>query len=193
MTYQTQQPLESFPSSAMSRSARELANIFTDGDGDLYPEYQRGSVWSNEQRMGLVRSWLMGVPIPAIILNDRIFGSWPKTSGGPVGGFAYAVIDGKQRLEAAIAWFNSNLAVPASWFSPEAVEQTVDTDDGAYVYYNGLAISEQRHTGLLFKLPTVEASLATIQAEAQVYLLVNGEGVPQTDENIANAASIANS
>ena len=128
---------------ASNRSAREIARIFSDGDGDISPEYQRGSVWTEDQRIALVRSWLMGVPIPSIVINDRIFGAWPNDKRGPSGGYAYSAIDGKQRIETAIAWFGGEFAVPASWFAPGDVEVTEETEDGPYVRYTGLAIAER--------------------------------------------------
>lgn len=193
MTRQTNAPIQSFESQSSARSAREIARIFEEDDGDLSPEYQRGSVWNEDQRINLVRSWLMEVPIPSIIINDRIFGPWPEggPDGTPMGGYSYSVIDGKQRIETAMAWFSGSLAVPASWFPAEVVEETEETDDGPYVRYTGLAQSERRHQGLRFQLPTVEARVSTIEEEATLYLLVNGEGTPQTTENMNNAARVA--
>lgn len=178
---------------ASNRSAREIARIFSSTDGDIAPEYQRGSVWTEDQRIALVRSWLMGVPIPSIVINDRIFGPWPRNVNGPIGDFAYAAIDGKQRIETAIAWFGGELAVPASWIDSADVETTEDTPDGAYVRYTGLTISEQRHQGNSFQLPTVEAKVATLQEEAELYLLLNGAGTVQSEDALANAARVANS
>lgn len=193
MTRQTNAPIQAYESQSSARSAREIARIFTESDGDLSPKYQRGSVWTNDQRIGLVRSWLMDVPIPAIIINDRIFGPWPDggPDGTPQGGYSYSVIDGKQRIETAVAWFSGGFAVPASWFPADVVEQTEDTDDGPYVRYTGLVRPEQRHQALRFQLPTVEARVATIEDEASLYLLVNGEGTPQTEQSMKDAARVA--
>lgn len=191
MTRQTTAPIYSRSLQASGRAARELARIFSGNDGDLSPEYQRGSIWTEDQRIALVRSWLMGVPIPAVIINDRIFGPWPTDTSGPVGGYAYSAIDGKQRIETAIAWFEGTLAVPASWFSADDIEKSEATNDGPYVRYSGLSLPEQRHQALRFQLPTVEAKVATIQEEAELYLLVNGGGTPQADEDMANAARVA--
>jgi hypothetical protein len=192
-TRQTAAPLTHRNLQASNRSAREMARIFSSEDGDISPEYQRGSVWTEDQRMALVRSWLMGVPIPAVVVNDRIFGAWPKDRTGPIGGWAYAVIDGKQRIETAVAWFTGQLAVPASWFDPAVVVTTELTDDGPYVRYSGLVMSEQRGQGVQFQLPTVEAQVGTLQEEAELYLLLNGTGTPQSSEALANAARVAES
>lgn len=190
-TRQTSAPIRNNSMQASNRSAREIARIFSGRDGDIAPEYQRGSVWTEDQRIDLVRSWLMGIPIPSIVINDRIFGAWPSDRQGPVGGYAYSAIDGKQRIETAIAWFNGELAVPASWFAPGDVETTEETEDGPYVRYTGLAIAERRHQGNSFMLPTVEAKVATLQEEAEIYVLLNGAGTPQSDEAMANATRVA--
>lgn len=193
MTRQTATPIEGYSLQASARSAREIARIFTDDSGDLAPKYQRGSVWTEDQRIALVRSWLMGVPIPAVIINDRIFGPWPDggPNGTPEGGYTYAVIDGKQRIETAIAWFTGSLAVPASWFPAEDIEQTENTSDGPYVRYTGLTRPAQRFTAMRFTLPAVEAKAATLEEEASLYLLVNGGGTPQTADDMANAQNVA--
>lgn len=193
MTRQTASPLVPLSLAAFARSAREIARMFFEGEGDLSPEYQRGSVWSEDQRVGLVKSWLMGLPVPAVVINDRIFGPWAGggPDGTPAGGFCYAVVDGKQRIETAIAWFESDLAVPASWFPAEDVEETVKTKDGEYVKYSGLSRACQRFCATRFQLPTVEAQLATIQEEAEMYVLLNGSGVPQEEADMLNAARVA--
>ena len=190
-TRQTFAPLVHRSLQGSSRSAREMARIFSSEDGDISPEYQRGSVWTEDQRIALVRSWLMGVPIPAVVINDRIFGSWPKDRSGPIGGFAYAVVDGKQRIETAIAWFAGEFGVPASWFPADVVETTEDTEDGPYVRITGLVLSEQRHQGMMFQLPAVEAQVATLQEEAELFLLLNGAGTPQSEFNISQAQAVA--
>lgn len=193
MTRQTASPLSSISLQSFSRGAREIARMFSEGDGDLSPEYQRGSVWSEDQRIGLVKSWLMGLPVPAVVVNDRIFGPWAGggPNGTPEGGFCYAVIDGKQRIETAVAWFEGELAVPASWFSAEDVEETVTTEDGEYVTFSGLTRVAQRLCATRFQLPTVEARLATLQEEAEMYVLLNGSGVPQEESDMLNAARVA--
>lgn len=192
-TRQTSAPIQRHAMQASNRSAREIARIFSGADGDVSPEYQRGSVWTEDQRIALVRSWLMGVPIPSIVINDRLFSDWPSTKEGPVGGFAYSAIDGKQRIETAIAWFAGEFAVPASWFSPTDYDPAniLETEDGPYISYTGLASHVQRIQGNGFMLPTVEAKVNSLEQEAELYLLLNGAGTPQSDEAMANAQRVA--
>src|SRR5690349_8384458 len=129
MTSQTAAPLVHQALSEMLSRACDLALQVTRGDLDLDPPYQRGKMWSTAQQVGLVKSWLLGLPIPALVLNDRTL--WPETSLRLARGRLHvAVIDGKQRLLAAVAWFTGELAVPASWFPDDEVTRTEDTDDG---------------------------------------------------------------
>lgn len=188
MTRQTDQPLTELRLTASNRSARELARWVTDDDMmTLDTPYQRGHVWTPDQRIALVRSWLQGVPIPAVVVNlrDRTWG-WDGDDA-----YSYAVIDGKQRIQTAIEWFEGHLAVPASWFPPGNVVTTEDTDDGPYVRFTGLSRPCQVGQKREFTLPMCEPKLPSVAAEAQVYLLVNGGGTPQTDDDIARAAEIA--
>lgn len=189
MTMQTAGPLKSQSLNATNRAA-EAFRVHADGIL-LDPPYQRGPVWTVEQRRGLVKSWLMGLPIPAIILNDRSNPGWAQANPNDDLVHYYAVIDGKQRIMTWLAWTEGDFAVPASWFNPEWVDRTEDTDDGPYTRYPWLTPTGQRTMKNRAQMPTAEAKLATVQEEAEVYLLVNGAGTPQTDADLARALAVA--
>lgn len=190
---QTEAPIKHRSMHASNRQAREVARLASGGEMDLNPPYQRPSVWTQDQRINLVRSWLSGVPVPAVIINTR--GGNPAWEVGPKrrvpGGHYYAVVDGKQRIETAVAWFEGDLAVPASWFDPEVVETTVETDDGPYVTYTGLTVVGQRHMSNGAMLPVIEAAASSIEEEADLFLLVNTGGTAQSGDDLANAAAHA--
>jgi hypothetical protein len=193
MTRQTLQPIERLRLENTYRSARELVNMMRDGLMTADLPYQRGDAWTPDQRIELIRSWLSGTPIPSIIINDRYNHEWAIANGTHVvEGPGYAVIDGKQRLETARMWYDSELAVPASWFEPSEVLVTEDTDDGPYVRYSGLTKAEQTSFALTVALfPFAAAKVATLEEEAAIYGRVNGGGTPQTAEDMARAARIA--
>ncbi|WP_329390228.1 DUF262 domain-containing protein [Streptomyces sp. NBC_01716] len=195
MTRQTVAPLVHLGLSASDRQVRELARSFTETFGlDLQPPYQRGRVWSEDQKMALIRSWLTGTPTGVVIFNDRTTTEWADTNGyDPTerGEAMYACIDGQQRISTAIDWFGDEFAVPASWFNADDITATGDTDDGPYVRWSGLTLRRQRHFANRAQLAVAEARVATIRDEAAIYLLVNGGGTPQTDADMGNAAQIA--
>lgn len=193
MTFQTTAPLEHRSLGATNRFAEFYVRNVQRGDMLLDPPYQRGDVWTVEQRMGLVRSWLQGLPIAAVIINDRLTPDWfranPQDRADPP--CAYAVIDGRQRIRTAIDWLGGELLVPASWFPAEHVEAAWDTDDGPYVRYTGLTQVGQRFAENRCVLPCAEGKVATVEQEAEIYLLVNGAGTPQTADEMKNAARVA--
>ena len=194
-TRQTAQPYERLSLATENRGARELARLLDGGTIDACAPYQRASVWSLDQRIALVRSWCQGVPVPAIMINDRTNYDWIRRNGDEhlsTGQGMYAVVDGKQRIETAGAWFRGDFAVPASWFRADDVETTIDTEDGPYVTYLGLTQRGQTVMGMGGSmLPMTTAKVGSIEEEADLYLLVNGGGTAQTENDMANAARIA--
>jgi len=75
---------------------------------DLNPSYQRKSnIWSPEDKAYLVDSILNDYDIPKLYFADFTYGNSPLNEKGK----SYAVIDGKQRLEAIFSFFDSGLAL----------------------------------------------------------------------------------
>lgn len=185
---QTPEPLVRQQLDTFTRPAWGLVKQVTDGELLLDASYQRGSVWTTEQRRDLVRSWLLGLPIPAIILNRRCHDRFAHPTGDR---YDFAAVDGKQRILAAHAWFTGELDIPASWLDPELVVTTRPTTDGPYVTIEDLTASGRRYTQSRFQVPVAEASVDSVAAEAMIFGLVNGAGVPQTVEDLQRAARLA--
>lgn len=188
MTRQTATPLHEYRTNVLSGIAWEITNSMRPFL-ILDPPYQRGSVWTDDQRVALINSWLRGLPIQAVTLNDRRRDYWRGETR--VNEQHIAVVDGRQRIETAILWFDGELAAPASWFQPDLIESTEDTADGPYVTFDGLTESAQRMAKFQWKLPRLEVMLSTVTQEAELYLLVNGGGTPQTAADMANATEVA--
>jgi len=74
---------------------------------DLDAPYQRGSVWTEQQR-NLIKSLYMGLPVGSVVISRL-----SERAARP-----YRVVDGKQRILAVRAWCSGQLAVPAGWFRP---------------------------------------------------------------------------
>ena len=68
-----------------SMSLGELANIYSDKELEVHPEFQRFFRWSDEQKSKLIESLYLNIPIPPIFVSQREDGVWD-------------VIDGTQRL-----------------------------------------------------------------------------------------------
>jgi hypothetical protein len=113
--------LPDYRTNNLALSLREVSRLVTDGNLDLNPPYQRGDVWTHLQRVNLIKSLLLSIPIAALILNRRgSNNAWKKNEGDP-GDVYYAMIDGKQRTLTALMWFTDRLAVPTEWFRSEWV------------------------------------------------------------------------
>ena len=128
--------------------------------------YQRGDVWGPIRRVNLIRSLLLQIPIPSIIINDR--GRRHKSDD-----FGYAVIDGKQRITSMLMFLKSQLAVPGEWFDV----------DKPTVVFNELAIGIQRSVRNRC-VSCSEGVLESIEEERMVFELVNFGGVPQGQSDV---------
>lgn len=63
-------------------------------DLDFDPPWQRGHVWTDDQRGNFIGHLLTGGMVPHIIVREPTFGALGK----------YQVVDGKQRLTSVLRW-----------------------------------------------------------------------------------------
>jgi hypothetical protein len=180
--------------SAQNRQLRGLVHELVNGELSVDTPYQRKSVWETSQRVMMINSLLTGVPLPAIILNDRNSVAWRRANGDvPAGEPVSVVIDGRQRLETARLWTKSELAVPADWFDDHEVEPSwlAPVRERGWVTYVGLTLTAQRLLDHLMLIPVAEANVTSVQEEAEVYVLVNSAGTQQSPTDILRARRVA--
>lgn len=89
----------------ISMSIGEVLSMYSDGDLDIHPEFQRFYRWSDNQKSKLIESILLNIPIPSIFVAQRTDGVWD-------------VVDGLQRLSTIFEFIgtlrnNDNDLVPA--------------------------------------------------------------------------------
>lgn len=70
---------------AYPMSIGEVINLYSDGDLDIHPEFQRIYRWTETQKSRLIESILLGIPLPSFFVAQREDGVWD-------------VVDGLQRL-----------------------------------------------------------------------------------------------
>lgn len=171
---------------------------------DLTAPYQRDSIWDLDRRRNLIKSVLMGLPIGAVCVADLGRGSQP----------GYRVVDGKQRIETIRLFVDNEFTVPGWWFDAEDLTDPT-TRDGD-VHFSDLSRGGSIHFRTR-QFPAVEFRSCTetslkpggfgtgsnrydhrrrsedemLQAEAELYLLVNFGGVAQTDTDRARAQEVA--
>lgn len=177
------EPLKHRSISSSGRSLPDLVHWVSVGDVDLNPPYQRGDVWTPQQRVNLMKSILMGIPIAALVINKRgDNAAWEKASG-PVQASEpyYACIDGKQRLTTALMWLRSELAIPRWWLEDRCLDPDQRADE---VYYEDLTPQGQRYFKNVAILPVAEAKLRDIAEEAEVYDLINSAGTAHSEGDL---------
>lgn len=62
-------------------SIGELVNLYKDGEIDINPSFQRFFRWSHQQKVSLIESVLLGIPIPSIFVAQRDDGVWDLVDG----------------------------------------------------------------------------------------------------------------
>lgn len=186
---------------------------YPNGMFDLDAPYQRGSVWSDEQRRNLIKSLVMGLPVGTIIVSVLPY----RKSGA-----AFRIVDGKQRIEALRAFFADELSVPADWFTRDDCPKDGDVMFSELSEPARRGLQNRQMSALEFKAdlewlenpdydPTIDTRQAAnrndvrtrryltrdrtdeeiLKAEAELYLLVNFGGVDQTDDDRLRAAMVA--
>lgn len=79
--------------------------VSTKCDGiDMNPDFQRGYVWTPEQKVAYVEFIIRGG-----MTGKEIYCNCPRFQQGDLKG--YVLVDGKQRIEAVIQFLNNNLTV----------------------------------------------------------------------------------
>jgi hypothetical protein len=184
--------------------------VYKDAQFDLNAPYQRASVWTVDQRRALIKSILMGLPVGSVICAKLPFTEDTH----------YRVVDGKQRIEAVVAFTKGEFSVPMDWWNPRCVRDDLPSPDieGRTVVWSDLTEQGQRQF-TNHALPMLEFDPFTewhedpehpeakarnnrwyttkrtpaeaLAYEAMVYGLINGGGTDQTDEDMARAAAIA--
>lgn len=100
MTRQTPTHIEHTTLNPRARGAHDIVRQVEEGQLDVDPPYQRGSVWTSDQRVALVRSWMIGLPAGVIIISDRDNPNWAAATEDvyKAGAAVWAAVDGKQRI-----------------------------------------------------------------------------------------------
>lgn len=160
---------------ALARIQREFVNTYRDGELDLEAPYQRGAVWTLEQKQNLWKSMIMGLPVGSVFLNLR------------EGHGRYVVVDGQQRLRAIIEYMSDEFALPSEWMEPDFLGD----DAGDMVRWSDLSDTGRSCLGHgLSPISCYESRLKTVEEEAELYLLINFGGVEQTGEDRARAERV---
>lgn len=133
----------------------------------LDPPFQRGSVWTLEQKQRLIESFLDELPVPPIAMEQVWNWSTEQQALVPGHEWCYMVIDGRQRCEALLGFVDGTFAVRGEYFrdQPEAF---------------------QRHFGNS-SLAVITTRLGSLRACADLYVRLLTTGTAHTPAEIEAA------
>jgi len=98
----------------MQRDMIGLLSMMFDKYGiDLDPEYQRGNVWTREQKVNLIDSMFKNIDIGKFTIIKRPWGDNPNAPMTPK---LYEMLDGKQRLTAVYEFFIGKFQYKGKYF-----------------------------------------------------------------------------
>lgn len=143
---------------------------------DMDQPYQRGVVWGTKRKQNLIKSLLMDVPVPAIVLNDRRRAGFAQSGYDQPRNWLMAVVDGKQRVSAIREFVSDGFSVPARWFGAAGEE----------IRFSQLAHRDQNSVMNLL-LPVSIGQFATLDDERELFDLINFGGLAQgeSDDDLA--------
>jgi hypothetical protein len=96
------------------RDLSSLINMYFGKYGiDLEPEYQRGNVWTHEQKVDLINSIFHNVDIGKFAVIKR---PWGPDGSKPLTPKLYEMLDGKQRLTAIIEYYTGHFTYKGMYY-----------------------------------------------------------------------------
>jgi hypothetical protein len=170
-------PLQRLPRNNFHMNVSSLVNWASQHYVDFDPPYQRQAVWGVRRRQRLIMSLMRQLAVGGITVNKRSERHFGAGSAG------FAVIDGKQRWQTLLMFMHDELAVPRSWWEAEELtEEYEETDDGPHVRYSHLT-QRGRWRFEALAVPFDEMALTSLEAEREVFRLLNTGGLPQGEED----------
>jgi uncharacterized protein with ParB-like and HNH nuclease domain len=132
---------------------------------DTNPPYQRGHVWTDEQRSSFLGYWLQGGTVPTLWIWE------PPHAKEDAGEARPELIDGKQRLTALLMWWHDKIAANV---------------DGRMILAS--------ETNKLFRVHhMIHLTFVRLESRADVlrfYLRLNGGGTPHSPEELARVQTL---
>ena len=163
--------LPKYLTSNTNRPLEFLSHYADTGNLDLDQPYQRGSVWGLVRKQNLMKSFLMGVPVPALVINDRFSARFSHPGYDEERNWSYSIVDGKQRTLAILGFLRGEFAIPGEWVGRSGP-----------AHFTDFPLRDQRgFRG--FTIPVCEGQFSTLAQERELFDLINFGGVAQGDSD----------
>lgn len=113
-------------------SIGELANLYRDGEIKINPAFQRFYRWTDIQKVRLIESILLGIPLPSIFVAQRDDGVWDLVDGlqrvSTILSFMHVLTDSNEELVAPLVLSKTEY-LPSlegvSWDGDNALDENV--------------------------------------------------------------------
>lgn len=166
-----------------SMTVKQLLAYHLQGKLNLNPGFQRRSVWKPTDQRLLIDTLLRDMPLPNLFF-------WAHKEGNKI---VFDVIDGKQRIEALLAFAHQRVKPLTVKFDPEG-----DTDweyQDVYTWsWKELQTYESKVTRkfLNYEFPVVQIT-GTLPEVEKVFVRINSTGTQLTAQEVRNAKWYKNS
>lgn len=147
----------------ITSSLESFLDIYAEGDYDFDPEYQRGLVWTKEQKQSFIKALMIGKAEvqPIFIRNPK------KREGG------LEVLDGKQRLTAILEYVRGEFEVEGFYY------KDLNSSDIRIFNYTPMVYTEIKYYDHKVGLTTMP-----MEQKIELFLQVNGYGQHVSDEHL---------
>ena len=158
-------------------SVKYLFQLIDTRQLDIEPPWQRKDVWPLKKKRELIKSLILGIPLPSIILHKKS-GRW-------------SIIDGKQRLTAIVQYLRNEFKLPAF---PATVGPLRESSRAFYDLEGKKSLPADLRTSLdLQEVPALEFRDVPETRLRTIFQLYNVAGMKLNAAEIRNAVYQRNS
>ena len=147
----------------ITSSLENFLDMYAEGEYDFDPEYQRGLVWTKEQKQAFIKALMIGKAEiqPVFIRNPK------KREGG------LEVLDGKQRLTTILEYVRGEFEVEGFYY------KDLNSSDIQIFNYTPMVYTEIKYYD-----NKVGLTMMPIEQKIELFLQVNGYGQHVSDEHL---------
>lgn len=155
----------------ITSSLENFLDMYAEGEYDFDPEYQRGLVWTKEQKQAFIKALMIGKAEiqPIFIRNPK------KREGG------LEVLDGKQRLTAILEYVRGEFEVEGFYY------KDLNSSDIRIFNYTPMVYTEIKYYDNKVGLTTMPT-----EQKIELFLQVNGYGQHVSDEHLEKIKNMNN-
>lgn len=172
-----------FAKTHTSLTVKQLLAYHQQGKLNLNPGFQRQSVWKPTDQRLLIDTLLRGMPLPNLFF-------WERKVGNKI---IYDVIDGKQRIEALLAFAQQRVMPLTLKFDPEGDPDWANQDGDTWSWKELQEYENKVAKKFLnYEFPVVQIAGSLPEVE-KVFVRINSTGKQLSAQEVRNAKWYQNS